>query len=538
MNQLLTSEAITALKAQIKSEQDRRNALARAPVDFPFYCEFALKLRPKMGALKPMVLNPAQLKLHQIIEEQKARTGRVRVLILKARQLGVSTLVAARFFWRVTKEPGLRCYIVGHEKRASSNLFQIVKRYYDHLPPELQPVTSASSQEELIFAALDSGYLVSTARLDGAGRSATSQLLHASEASFWPDLSAQFASLIQTVPDQDGTEIIVESTANGHNEFYSLWRKAEAGDSEFAPVFLPWSLDPEYRHEVPEDFVMTSEERGLAELHQLDEQQIYWRRLKISQLGSDVYFHQEYPLTASEAFISPQHETFIPAELALRARQEEVPASTAPLILGVDPAGSGADRTAIAYRRGRRIEKVTVHRGLTTMEIAGMVARIIHDEDVAKAYIDVTGMGVGTYDRLAEQGYGNIVTPVNFASKPIAPEAFGEDGRVAGGCANRRAELWKNMKRAIEAGRFSLPDDNSLQADLVSCGYKHDSSGRILLESKQDMKKRGVPSPDLGDAVALCFAGTAGSSVVLSISGGSSYRTHSRRGSNHGWLAN
>src|SRR5262245_45103177 len=156
MNQLLTSEAITALKAQIRGEQDRRNALARAPVDFPFYCELALKLRPKMGALKPMVLNPAQLKLHQIIEEQKARTGRVRVLILKARQLGVSTLVAARFFWRVTKEPGLRCYIVGHEKRASSNLFQIVKRYYDHLPPELQPVTSASSQEELIFAALDS----------------------------------------------------------------------------------------------------------------------------------------------------------------------------------------------------------------------------------------------------------------------------------------------------------------------------------------------------------------------------------------------
>src|SRR5262249_51250881 len=155
---------------------------------------------------------------------------------------------------------------------------------------------------------------------------------HASESSFWPDLSAQFASLIQTVPDQDGTEIIVESTANGHNEFYSLWRKAEAGDSEFLPVFLPWSLDPEYRRAVPDDFAMTSEERSLAELHNLDEQQIYWRRLKISQLGSETYFHQEYSLTASEALISPQHECFIPAELIIRARQEEVPPSTAPLI--------------------------------------------------------------------------------------------------------------------------------------------------------------------------------------------------------------
>ena len=198
---------------------------------------------------------------------------------------------------------------------------------------------------------------------------------------------------------------------------------------------------------------ITSEERSLAELHHLDEPQIYWRRLKISQLGSEIYFHQEYPLTASEAFISPQHECFIPAELIIRARQEDVPASTAPLILGVDLAGSGADRTAIAYRRGRRIEKVTVHRGLTTMEIAGLVARIIGDEDVAKVYIDVTGMGVGTYDRLAELGYGNIVTPVNFASKPMQPEAFDEHGKPAGGCANRRAELWKNLKKALEAGR-------------------------------------------------------------------------------------
>lgn len=219
----------------------------------PLVVKLAARMAAQIGALTPMTLNPPQLKLHQIIEEQRAKTGRVRILVLKARQLGISTYVASRFFWRVTKEPGLRCYIVGHEKRASSNLFQIVKRFYEHLPPELQPITSASSAEELIFAALDSGYLVSTASLDGAGRSATSQLLHCSEASFWPDLAAQFASLIQTVPDMDGTEIIVESTANGHNEFYSLWRKAEAGESEFIPVFLPWSLDPQYRRRPDDD---------------------------------------------------------------------------------------------------------------------------------------------------------------------------------------------------------------------------------------------------------------------------------------------
>jgi hypothetical protein len=85
-----------------------------------------------------------------------------------------------------------------------------------------------------------------------------------------------------------------------------------------------------------------------------------------------------------------------------------------------------------------------------------------------------------------------------------------EAHRPAGGPANRRAELWMNMRKALEAGRFRLPDDNSLQADLVSCGYRHDSSGRLLLESKQDMRRRGVRPPDMGDAAALTFSGPGG----------------------------
>ena len=81
---------------------------------------------------------------------------------------------------------------------------------------------------------------------------------------------------------------------------------------------------------------------------------------------------------------------------------------------------------------------------------------------------------------------------------------------TGGGPANRRAELWQNMKNALQ-GRFQLPDSDTLQADLVSVGYKYQSDGRLLLESKQDMRRRGVPSPDEGDAVALCFTEPQGS---------------------------
>src|SRR4029077_3267017 len=135
------------------------------------------------------------------------KTGKVRVIVLKARQLGVSTYVAARLFHRVINNPGLRTIIIGHEKRASTNLFQIVHRFHSLMPEGLRPVIGTSNAEELLFSNIDSGYIVSVASSEGTGRSATAQLLHASEVAFWNDLDVQMASLMQTVPDLPGTEI-------------------------------------------------------------------------------------------------------------------------------------------------------------------------------------------------------------------------------------------------------------------------------------------------------------------------------------------
>jgi hypothetical protein len=478
--------------------------------DLPYFAETALKLRAKDGPLAAITFNPAQAKLHALIEEQKAKTGRVRVIILKARQVGVSTYLAARFYHQTIKRPGIRTIIIGHEKRASSNLYQMVRRFHDNMPEELRPSTGVSNAEELIFDRIDSGYLISVASSEGTGRSATAQLLHASEAAFWNDLPIQMASLMQTVPDLDGTEIAVESTANGFNDFHSLWRKAEAGQSEFLPIFLPWSLDQGYRRKVDPDFVMDAGERELAELHKLDVEQIAWRRAKISQLGSAEYFAQEYPLTSSEAFISSTFDGFIPAELVIKARREQVE-PYGPIIIGVDPAGMGADRTSIAWRQGHCITKIESRRGLDTMEICGWIQKIIREDNPEKVNIDVGGLGVGIYDRLIEQGHRpSLVNAINFGGKPVEPAPLDETGKPAGGPANRRAEMWSNLKRALEAGRFSLPDRDSLQADLVSCAYKFTSDGKLLLESKQDMRKRGVPSPDEADAVALCFADASG----------------------------
>ena len=200
----------------------------------------------------------------------------------------------------------------------------------------------------------------------------------------------------------------------------------------------------------------------------------------------------------------------------IKARAEKVE-SYGPLIIGVDPAGMGADRTSIAWRRGRCITKIESRRGIDTMEVVGWVQRIIREDKPAKVNIDVGGLGVGVFDRLVELGHSrSVVQPVNFGGKPIEPPALGEDGKPAGGPSNRRAEMWANMKKVLEEGRFSLPDSDSLQADLVSCGFKFNSEGKLVLESKADMRRRGVPSPDEADAVALCFSEPDGSAFPRS----------------------
>jgi hypothetical protein len=483
----------------------------RVKGDLEYFSQY-LKIRPKVGSLAPFTLNAAQLELHRIIEEQRAKTGRVRVVVLKARQLGVSTYVAARFYHRTVNAPGLRTIILGHKVDASRNLFGIVKRFHDHLPDDMRPSIGVSNAEELIFDRIDSGYLVTVATTEGAGRSATAQMLHASETAFWPDLETQWASVMQTVPDMDGTEVIIETTANGYNDFYKLWRKAEAGESEFMPIFLPWSVAPEYRAKVPDDFEMAGTEKRLAHLHKLDLEQIAWRRNKISQLGGEELFCQEYPLIASEAFIASSFDSFIPPDLVLRARKEEIE-PYGDLILGVDPAGGGTDFTAIAWRRGHCITKIEKRRDLDTMQVCGWIGKIIRDDKPARVNVDISGLGIGIHDRLLEQHSRGLINGVNFSGKPVEPPPLDETGKPGGGPANRRAEMWANLKTAL-SGRFQIPDGDSLQGDLTSVGYKYNSAGQLQLESKQDMRRRGVPSPDEGDAVALCFSEPYGSPVV------------------------
>lgn len=480
---------------------------ARLRADLEFYARNCLKIRTKTGKTAPFEFNRAQAYIHERLEEQKAATGKVRALILKGRQQGCSTLIAGRFYHRTTMYAGLRTFILTHEDAATQNLFEMVNRYHEHCPAFVRPSTGAANAKELFFDKLDSGYKVGTAGTKGVGRSNTIQLFHGSEVAFWPHADTHAAGVLQAVPDVDGTEVILESTANGvGNFFHQKWRDAERGLGDFIAIFVPWFWQEEYRKPPPEDFELDAEEREYATLYGLALDQMAWRRNKIAELKDPSLFKQEYPATAAEAFQMSGHDSYIAPALVAKARKTTCDPS-GPLVIGLDPARFGDDGSAMARRRGRQVTKVERRFKKDTMEVVGWAKQVIDSEKPARMFIDVGGLGAGIYDRLKEMGYGEIVRAVNFASSPMEPPKFDDDGREIPGPLNRRAEMWMKSKEWLEdVAGADIPDSDSLQADACGPGYKYDSHARLVLEAKADMRRRDVPSPDEWDAVALTFA--------------------------------
>jgi hypothetical protein len=271
--------------------------------DLTAYAIKALKIKAKDGGIHPFKFNKAQLHLHHEIEKQRSETGKVRAIGLKGRQQGFSTYCEGRFYWRVTHQRGASAYILTHEQPATDNLFAMADRFHEHCHPLLKPQTGTANAKELHFDKLDSGYRVGTAGSRAVGRSSTIHFFHGSELAFWPNAAEHFAGVLQAVPSAPGTEIILESTANGvGGTFHDLWTAATRGETEYKAIFVPWFWQPEYRRTDP-GFVPTDVEKDLAKTHGLDLAQLAWRRNKIAELRSSDLFKQEYPCTPEEAFL-------------------------------------------------------------------------------------------------------------------------------------------------------------------------------------------------------------------------------------------
>ena len=472
--------------------------------DFEFYAEHCLKIRTKTDGLQPLLLNEAQRYVHEIAERQLRERGKVRIMVLKGRQQGMSTYIEARFYWKVTHQKGKRAYILTHEAEATANLFDIVDRYHTNNDPETRPSAGKDSGKELYFDKLDSGYKVGTAGSKETGRSQTVQYFHGSEVAFWPNAKSHAKGVMQSIPLTD-SEVFLESTSDGvGNYFASMYRDAMNGKSEYEAVFVPWFWQPEYVLESPDDFVLDAEEEEYQELVEnyygqaLTNEQMMFRRYKVSELG-DEGFKREYPATAKEAFDSVTTKQLIDGLAVSRALvpKPELKA-IGPRILGVDVARFGDDKCTWWWRQGRIAKRLHKEGKISLTESTGITKRMIDKLKPDAVFIDL-GMGAALVDSLHEMGYDEVIG-VNFGG-----ESFDKDKYI-----NKRNEMWQELGDWLNDGPVLIDADgdeaDAIEMDLCSVEYKFDSKGRKVMESKDDTKKRLGNSPDDGDGIALTFA--------------------------------
>lgn len=291
------------------------------------FVERYLRITDKKGKCRAFALNRAQCLVYIRICERKRKGKGMRFDILKARQLGFSTFIAALFFTLTALVPNQTTVIVADTAEHARNLFKKYKFYYANLPEYLKSKlpTLASNAKELI---IDYGMgQTSVVRVlvqgENAGRSDTCQYLHLSEVAFWQDVVDTSTSILNTVDDSNPDSIIFyETTANGVNEYKAMWDEdVVSGDDGFEALFFPWHMEPGYVAKYW-GFEKFDWERKLQAEENLTDEQIAWYRIQYNKMrGNLPKLRQEMPSSPTEAFITSGNSVFN-MELVLRRKAE------------------------------------------------------------------------------------------------------------------------------------------------------------------------------------------------------------------------
>lgn len=513
--------------------------VAQWKADFRTFARDVIRIRAKNGDLIPLVFNKAQEILHEAAEKQLTEEQWVRLMGLKGRRQGFSSYVAARGYWRATLWPRQRIYILSHEMSSSNILFDMVDLMQEKHP--FPPAVGTDNAKQLEFSKQGSSYTVATAGQKAGGRGGAVSYFHGSEVAYWTNAPEHYAASMQSVDEVRGTwgiiwskparplpfeeklpdhiygwvkapsEIWTETTSAGPSgEFYTRYMDAMKGIGRYRHVFVPWTVQPEYTE--AGDFTPSREpdedgelpEGEYQRLYHLTDTQMLWRRSKIHELGSIGKFRQEYPIDITEAFSAANSDgIFIKSSIILRARKREYEMPDAPLIIGVDPAGAGGDRFAVVWRRGDKTFRVEYRHKLEHDEAVAWLSSIIDEWQPAKMCIDRGSMGANIISSVRALGpkYAAVIKGVDFGSTSKAKLA----NPKRAGPWNIRAEIWGRMRDwLIEGGQ--IPDEDDLASDLAGPKIKYRANNDWLLESKTEMKSRGIRSSDLADALALTFA--------------------------------
>ena len=380
--------------------------------------EGLLKVRNKDKRLVRLKPNRAQ--------QEFSRSCTKRNIVLKARQMGMTTYVAARFFIQTITQPGTVTVQVAHNQDSAEEIFQIVHRFWENLPEGMRRgalVRSRASIRQIAFPRLDSEYRIATAADANAGRGMTIHNLHCSEVARWPrDGEESLASLRAAVPE-DGN-IVIESTPNGAGGvFYEEWQRAS--ETGYARHFFPWWYEGAYRKEKLDSLdALTADEEELAQRYELTNEQLAWRRINRAQLrGLAAQEYAEDPVSCFRASgecvfdlesIDQAHRA---SAEAFEVRDNDRLVTWFPVqtgkqyVVGVDPAGGGTEgdyACAQVIERSTGIQCAELHGHFPPRELASRVAelaKIYHDALLA---VERNNHGYGVLAHLRTQGVLNI----------------------------------------------------------------------------------------------------------------------------------
>lgn len=312
--------------------------------DFEYWCARCVTVKDKSsGRLVPLILNRGQRKLLAAMERQRAAGAPIRIILLKARQWGGSTLTQMYMAWiQIVHRKGWNSIILSHQLTGTLAIKRMLANLVDNYPVELLDggksltMRSAGSPNVLDLHPRGCTVVLGSSRSEDAVRGTDLAMAHLSEVAFWKDTGEDVVrSVGGAIARLPLTVIVMESTANGYDKvFHSQWQRAVAGESDKSAVFVPWYEIPLYRREVSEPAKLIAEmddyehdlwARGLTL------EMIAWYHDKRREYGKHRSMQAEYPTTPEEAFGTSgdmkRERVPLPADLS-----ELVPATDAAMV--------------------------------------------------------------------------------------------------------------------------------------------------------------------------------------------------------------
>lgn len=437
-----------------------------------------LKIRPKEGKPIRFELNAVQREYARVCLERNSKQN----IVLKARQLGITSYIAARFFVQTIMRPGTLTMLVAHNREAAQEIFRIVHRFWVNLPERLKdgPLkTSHSSARELVFPLLDSEYTVTSAD-ENAGRGRTIQNLHCTEVSRWSREAEEALAALRAAVVPDG-EVVLESTANGAwGPFYKEWQQAE--ETGFTRHFFPWWFEKSYEAEIgPALLLYNTEERSLVNDHGLNPKQIAWRRQQWARLRT--LAGQEFAEDAVACFRASGECVFelniVEAAMATAVANPTESRDNGRLaiwlpaqpgkryVIGVDPAGGGVDgdySCAEVIERDTGMQCAELHGHFPQRELSHRLVKLGAEYNWAMLAVERNNHGNGVLAHLENAEYPQIFVQnkqmgwnTTAATRPKMIETFSD-------VLAEQPELFRSEKLWNECRTFVRHTDGTTAA--------------------------------------------------------------------------